>query len=254
MKKRELFNQLIYRFMRNGLLTLLMINCMTAMIYANPSNGQEVLNKKINLVAEQKEVKTILNEISKLAEIKFVYSAQRVPCHQKVSLMAKDRKLSEVLDQLLAPLDIFYHVSGNQIVLMRKGDESNDLVILKDNDSKKISDLPTFATVVTGRVTNETGEPLAGVSVLVKGTAKGTTTNANGVFSISVDPGETLEFSFIGYKLSSVKVGTETTINMSLVSDASKLNEIVVVGYGTQKKSTLTGAIASVSSKTINEL
>ncbi len=168
--------------------------------------------------------------------------------------MARDQKLSEVLDQLLVPLGIFYHLSGNQIVLMRKGDESNDLVILKDDESKKIADLASFSTVITGRVTNEAGEPLAGVSVLVKGTAKGTATNANGVFTISVDPGETLEFSFIGYKLTSVKVGKETTINMQLVSDASKLNEIVVIGYGTQKKSTLTGAIATVSSKTINEL
>ncbi len=254
MKKRELFNQLIYGFMRIGLLPLLMINCMTAMIYANPSNGQEVLDKKINLVAEQKEVKTILNEISKLTEIKFVYSAQRVPCHQKVSLMAKDLKLSEVLDQLLTPLDIFYHLSGNQIVLMKKGDENNDLVILKDDDNKKVTDPASFTTVITGKVTNESGEPLVGVSVLVKGTAKGTTTNANGLFSIGAEPGETLEFSIIGYKLTSFKIGRETNVNMQLVSDASKLNEIIVVGYGTQKKSTLTGAIASVSSKTINEL
>src|SRR5450432_1852489 len=141
MKKRQLFSQLMYRFMRIGLLPLLMINCMTAMIYANPTSGQEVLDKKINLVAEQKEVKTILNELSKLAEIKFVYSSQRVPCHQKVSLMAKDRKLSEVLDQLLAPLDIFYHVSGNQIVLMKKGDENNDVALLQDDESKKINAL-----------------------------------------------------------------------------------------------------------------
>jgi TonB-linked SusC/RagA family outer membrane protein len=255
MKKRQLFNQLIYRFMRIGLLPLLMINCMTAMIYANPSSGQEVLDKKINLVAEQKEVKTILNELSKLAEIKFVYSAQRVPCHQKVSLMAKDRKLSEVLDQLLAPLDIFYHVSGNQIVLMKKGDESNDLIMLQDDETKKITDLTSLASTITGRVTNEAGEPLAGVSVLVKGTAKGTTTNVNGVFSISVDPGETLEFSFVGFQMGSVKVGRDGgNINIQLQPKAGTIEEIVVIGYGTQKRSAVTGAVSTVNSKTIKEL
>lgn len=107
MKKRKLFNLLIYRFMRNGLLPLLLVNCMTAMIYASPTRGQEVLDKKINLVAEQKEVKAILGELSALADVKFVYSPQRVPCHQKVSLTVKDRKLSEALDQLLAPLGLF---------------------------------------------------------------------------------------------------------------------------------------------------
>lgn len=241
--------------MRIGLLPLLMINCMTAMIYANPSSGQEVLDKKINLVAEQKEVRAILSELSKLAEIKFVYSAQRVPCHQKVSLMAKDRKLSEVLDQLLAPLDIFYHVSGNQIVLMKKGDERNDVVILQDDETKKINDLTTIAPPITGRVTNEAGEPLAGVSVLVKGTAKGTTTNTNGVFSISVDPGETLEFSFVGFQMGSVKVGRDgSSINVQLHPKAGTIEEIVVIGYGTQKRTSVTGAVSTVSGNTIKEL
>jgi len=254
MKKNELFNLLIYRFMRLGLLPLLLITCTTALIYASPSNGQEVLNRKINLVAEQKEVRAILTEISRLAEIKFVYSSQRIPAHQKVSLLARDRKLSEVLDILLQPLDIFYNVSGNQIVLMRKGDETNDLVSLKEKDNKTSADAYSPVQAVTGKVTNENGEPLAGVSVLIKGTAKGTTTNSNGVFSLSVEPGETLEFSIVGYKLYAIKVGKETTFSIQLQSDASKLNEIVVIGYGTQRKSTLTGAVASVNSKTLNEL
>jgi TonB-dependent starch-binding outer membrane protein SusC len=256
MKRRQLFNQLMYRFMRIGLLPLLMINCMTAMVYANPSRGQEVLDKKINLVAEQKEVKTILNELSKMAEIKFVYSSQRVPCHQKVTLEAKDRKLSEVLDQLLTPLDIFYHLSGNQIVLMKKSDEHNDVVAIQDNDTKKMTDLAsTPPAPITGRVTNESGEPLAGVSVLVKGTDKGTTTNANGVFTISADPGETLEFSFVGFQMGSAKVGQDgANINIRLQAKSSTIEEIVVIGYGTQKRSSVTGAVATVTGSTIKEL
>ena len=254
MKKRQLFNQSIYRVMRIGLLPLLLVNCMTAMIYANPSSGQEILDKKINLVAEQKEVKTILNELSRLAEIKFVYSAQRIPCHQKVSLQAKDTKLSEVLDQLLTPLDIFYHVSGNQIVLMKKGDENNDLANLQDNASKKITD-PAAATPITGRVTNEQGEPLAGVSVLVKGTAKGTTTNAEGIFTISADPGETLEFSFVGFQMGSVKLGRDgANIRVQLQAKVGNIEEVVVIGYGTQKRATVTGAVSTVTGSTIKEL
>ena len=253
--KKELVSLLIYRFMRIGLLPLLLINCLAVVIYANPTNGQEILNKKIDLVAEQKEVKTVLNDISRIADIKFVYSAQKIPARKKVSVLAHDRRLGDVLDVLLEPLDIFYHVSGNQIVLMRKGDDDASMVMmLKDDPNKKEIVGEYVAKVVTGRVTNESGDPLGGVSVLVKGTARGTTTNANGVFSISVDAGETLEFSIIGYKLYSVKIGSENTVNAQLQSDASKLNEIVVVGYGSQKRSSITGSVASVSSKTINEL
>jgi TonB-linked SusC/RagA family outer membrane protein len=253
MKKNEFFNQLIYRFMRIGLLPLVLVSCMTAVVSATPTSGQEVLDRKINLVAEQKEVKVVLSEISRLAAIKFVYSSQRIPAHQKVSLLARDRRLSEVLDILLQPLDIFYRVSGNQIVLMKKGDEANELLTFKDDPLPL--DANTIATAtITGKVSNDAGEPLSGVSVLVKGTSRGTTTGADGNFSITAEPGETLEFSIVGYKLFSYKVGKTAAVNIQLQSDASKLNEIIVIGYGTQKKSTLTGAVASVSGKQINEL
>jgi len=254
MKKNEFFNQLMYRFMRIGLLPLVLISCMTAVVSASPTSGQEVLDRKINLIAEQREVRSILSEISRLAAIKFVYSSQRIPAHQKVSVQARDKRLSEVLDVLLQPLDIFYRVSGNQIVLMKKGDVAGDLIFNKGGDSGTPAEPPSMATEITGKVTNENGEPLAGVSVLIRGTAKGTATNASGNFTIAANPGETLEFSIVGYKLVSVKVGSTTSLNIQLQSDASKLNEIVVIGYGTQKRSTLTGAVASVSSKTLNEL
>jgi len=254
MKKCELFNQLIYRFMRIGLLPLLMIASTTAMIYANPTNGQEILDRKINLIVEQVEVKTILSEISRLADIKFVYSAQRVPCHQKVSLQANNRRVSDVLDNLLGPLDIFYRVSGNQVVLMKKGDETNNLILFKDDNDPPPLPASPATVVITGKVTSEYGEPLAGVSVLIKGSAKGTTSGADGSFTISAEPGETLEFSIVGYKLYSYRVGKAGSISIQLQADASRLNEIVVIGYGTQRKSTLTGAVASVSSKTLNEL
>jgi len=252
--KKELVNHLIYGFMRIGLLPLLLINCLTVMIYANPTRGQELLNKKIDLVAQQEEVKAILNQISRTTGAKFVYSAQKVPAHKKVTLLAYNQRLAEVLDKLLAPLDIFYHVSGDQVVLMRKGDDDNTQYFFSSDADKKTLDETTVAKLITGKVTNENGDPLTGVSVLVKGTARGTSTDGNGSFSISVDDGETLEFSMVGYKIFSIKVGSQKTITVQLVASNSSMNEIIVVGYGTQKRSTLTGAVASVSSKTLNEL
>jgi len=240
--------------MRIGLLPLLLVTTFAGTLYANHISGQEVLNRKVSLVADQKEVKSILTELSKLADIKFVYSAQRIPCKQKVSLRAKDESLGDVLDGLLDPLDIYYHVSGEQIVLMRKGDDNNGY-LPPVTQADKVAGADIFmAKIVTGRVTNEAGDPLVGVSVLVQGTSRGTTTNSNGVFSISADPGETLEFSFIGYKLNSIKVGAEDNVTVKLQSEVSGLNEIVVVGYGTQKRTNVTGAISSVSGKTLAEV
>lgn len=241
--------------MRIGLLPLLLINCLTVVIYASPTNGQEVLNKKISVQARQEEMKTILTAISKAAGVKFVYSAQKIPSRKKMTVSANNQRLAEVLDGLLSPLNIFYHVSGLQVVLMQKGDDENTQYYFDPELDKSMLDAPTLDKVITGKVTNENGDPLAGVSVVIKGTAKGTSTNGSGVFTISVDPGDVLEFSMVGYQPSSVKVDQSTgEIKIRLQSKMSTVEEVIVIGYGTQKRANVTGAISSVNSKTVREL
>ncbi|XWW47941.1 TonB-dependent receptor [Fibrella sp. USSR17] len=108
---------------------------------------------------------------------------------------------------------------------------------------------------VIGSVLDETGSPLVGVSIQIRGTARGTTTDARGAYRIDVPTGNSiLVFSFIGYKKQEVTVGTQATINISLVADAGSLDEVVVVGYGTQKRSSLTGAVSTVTPKEITAL
>src|SRR5204863_6879816 len=99
---------------------------------------------------------------------------------------------------LFIPLDVLYYVSGSQIVLMKKGDEKESMEKLTGQPEGKISE-EVFYKTVTGKVTNEKGEGLSNVSVLVKGTGRGTTTGADGSFSINAEVGETLQFSMIGY-------------------------------------------------------
>src|SRR6187551_1198072 len=106
--------------------------------------------------------------------------------------------------------------------------------------------------VVTGQVMDETSKPIPGVNVIIKGTSKGTSTDQDGKFSIAVpDENAILVFSFIGYSAKEVIVGSRTVINVSLDPDVSTLEEVVVVGYGSQTKSSVTGAVSSVSSKEI---
>lgn len=252
--KKVLVNQLIYRFMRIGLLPLLLITGFTSIMYARPVHGQEVLNQRINLIADNKEMKTVLNEISRLAEIKFVYSSQRIPVRQKISVAARNQRLGELLECVLTPLNVLYFVSGNQIVLMKKGEAYNLAMFLTDDPRKYLLDEESPAKNITGKVTNESGEPLNGVSVLVRGTSRGTSTNDKGVFVISADVGETLEFSMVGYKQYAVKVGEEDNITVKLIAEQTNMNEVIIVGYGTQKRSSLTGAIASVNNKAITAL
>ncbi len=252
--KKVLVNQLIYRFMRIGLLPLLLITGFAGMMYARPVHGQEVLNQRINLVADNKEVKTVLNEISRLTDLKFVYSSQRIPVRQKISVAARNQRLGDVLELCLSPLNILYFVSGNQIVLTRKGEAFNLAMYITDDPRKFLLDEEAPAKTITGKVTDEGGAPLNGVSVLVRGTNRGTSTNEKGVFVITADVGETLSFTMVGYKESAVKVGDETNITVRLLAETSNMNEVIIVGYGTQRRSSLTGAISSINTKAINEL
>jgi TonB-linked SusC/RagA family outer membrane protein len=107
--------------------------------------------------------------------------------------------------------------------------------------------------VVTGTVVDETGAGMPGVNVLVKGTPQGTVTSAQGTYSISVPSGATLVFTFVGYKTTEVPVGDRTTIDLALEQDLTSLDEVVVIGYGTQKRSDLTGAVGSVSADKLQE-
>jgi len=110
-------------------------------------------------------------------------------------------------------------------------------------------------TAVKGRLSDVTGTPLSGVSVIIKGTSRGTATNASGEFSINASPGDVLEFSMVGYQSTSVKVGPNTgEITLQLQSRNSAVEEVIVIGYGTQKRASVTGAISSVNSKTVREL
>ncbi len=107
---------------------------------------------------------------------------------------------------------------------------------------------------ITGTVYDETGQPLPGATILVKGTTTGTTSDLDGKYTISSPPDGTLIFSFIGYNPTEIAVGNQSSIDVNLTPDLADLEEVVVVGYGTAKKSQLTGAISSVGSKEIQEL
>lgn len=102
---------------------------------------------------------------------------------------------------------------------------------------------------ITGTVIDANNEPVIGASVLEKGTSNGTITNLDGEYSLSVSAGATLVFSYIGYKTQEVSIGNKTTIKITLVEDSEQLDEVVVVGYGVQKKSSMTASVASVSAK-----
>ena len=109
-------------------------------------------------------------------------------------------------------------------------------------------------TNVQGRVIDEAGKPVQSASVTIKGTTRGTTTSENGSFTISATPKDVLVISFVGFANKEIKVGDQTNITVSLSPVSSQFEEVIVIGYGTQKHTSVTGAISTVNSKTLNEI
>ena len=118
------------------------------------------------------------------------------------------------------------------------------------NDPLKVTEL-LQAQVITGLVVDTHGEPVIGASVVEKGTTNGTVTNLDGKFTLDVEPGATIQFSFVGYQTQEAKAAK--TMKITLIEDTELLDEVVVVGYGSQKKANLTGAVSTVDvSKTLS--
>lgn len=228
-------------FMKIILTQALVLTVFAVCTIASDLKGQEVLKSKLSIKAHQKEIKKVLSEIERKTQVRFTYSSAIVNVNRQISLEFKDENLSEVLEAIFDP-DISYEVRGNRIILKPGNNTASRL-------EKAAADLPEayFAVQVSGRILDENGSPLPGANILEKGTTNGTTSDAEGAYTLSVmGENSVLIFSFIGYTSQEVVVGNKTEINVTLQPDLRTLNEVVVVGYGTIKKSDLTGSVSSV--------
>ncbi|GAA4311449.1 TonB-dependent receptor [Mucilaginibacter gynuensis] len=181
-------------------------------------------------------VKEMFKQIEKNSNYTVFYRLDQVNVDQKIQLTVQDASIETVMKQVLQKQHLAFKVIG-------------DIIIIKPGDDKDIS-----ALTVTGAVTSESGETLPGVSVSLKGSELGTTTDASGKYSITIPDGSgTLIFTYIGYSSQQVAVNGQTVINVKLKEEAKALNEVVVVGYSTQRKKDLTGAVSVVDVKNLNK-
>jgi len=181
-------------------------------------------------------VQTVLQQVEDQSEFYFLYSRSLIDVDRTVDLQLKNAKIAEVLNALFSGTDVAYKVDGRQIVLSRKSESSTS-----DMQQQKS---------VSGKVTDSSGATLPGVSVVVKGTTTGSITDMNGNYSLANVPANaTLQFSFVGMKTLDVAVSGKSMINVSMLEESIGIEEVVAVGYGTQKKVNLTGSISSVSTK-----
>lgn len=225
--------------MKAAIIPVIAILAGSGVVLATESRGQEVLDKRISLDVRDQEMLVLLARIEEAAGIRFIYSPEVIPVRDKVSLRVKNDALGKVLKELLGPYDIVFEAVDNQIVL-RKAERSQ---------------ADPLDRIITGQVTDETDNPLPGVSILIKGTGIGTATDVDGRYSLNV-PTEhesgVLVISFIGYATQEISLEGRTSVDIQMLPEVHELEQVVVVGYGTVRKRDITGSVSSVKGDVID--
>lgn len=250
MKKPWDYSPFLYQVMKITCLQLLLMAAITGLAMARDVTAQELLNRPISIQVESKDLETVLFRLEKVARVKFSYVPQLIATSNKVSIRAENDRLELVLDRLLKPLNITYRVAGNYIVLHKEptGVRLPDEVI-------PLASAGTDDLLITGIVTDDKNEPLPGVSILLKGTQRGTTTDNEGAFRLMVpDKSAVLVFSFVGYGSQEITVDNRTQLNVSLKPDEKSLKEVVVIGYTELSREKLSTSVAKVKGQDINRL
>ena len=192
-------------------------------------------NKRLNLDIKNETIVNILKEIEDQSEFYFMYDASRINVDQRKSVDCENQFITNILDELFENTGITYSINDRQILLST----------IEKSDTKQ--------QTISGKVTDSSGSSLPGVTVVVKGTTQGTITDPDGNYTLSdVSSDATLVFSFVGMKTKEVPVSGQRVINVVLKEDAIGIEEVVAIGYGSVKKSDVTGSTTSVSSDDFN--
>ncbi|MDP2336054.1 MAG: TonB-dependent receptor [Bacteroidota bacterium] len=200
---------------------------------------------KLDLKVQSVTVKEVLSRIEDQSQFFFMYNDRKIDVERKVNLDLKQAKIEDLLKTIFEGTDTKFIIKDRQIVLFNESDEgfrvSSTEAVMQQQKS------------ASGKVTDSSGGSLPGVSVVVKGTTNGTITDSDGKYSISKIPeNAVLQFSFVGMKTQEIVVGNKASINVILVDETIEIEEVVAVGYGTMKKSDLTGSLSQVKSEAIN--
>ncbi len=214
--------------------TLIVILICASQTFATNSYSQ---GTRFSLSMSNVTVENVLEAIENQSEFYFIYEANKIDADRKVSINVKDESVEKILKKLFGNTDVTYRID-NRLIALTSVDENN---------------FQQETITVFGRVTDLSGVPLPGVTVVVKGTTQGIITDAEGNFSLSKVPADaTLVFSFVGMKTQEIPVAGKTEIEVVMQEESIGIEEVVAVGYGTMKKSDLTGSISQVKSETLN--
>ncbi|MDD7455099.1 MAG: TonB-dependent receptor [Bacteroidales bacterium] len=202
-------------------------------VFAGAANSQ---NQKINIVGKNLTVKELIRQVESQTDFLFVYSESEIDLDLKANVSSGSYTVEQCLNEAIRNTDVNYSFESGYIVLTKAA-------------SGKKTQSPQSSISVRGVIKDSQGQPVAGASILVKDTQNGTFTDANGeYFLIDVPADAVLQISFIGFETQEISVNSRSVVNVQLKEDTEMLNEVVVVGYGTRTRRSITGAVDQVNS------
>ncbi|HKK63634.1 MAG TPA: TonB-dependent receptor, partial [Bacteroidales bacterium] len=208
-------------------------------VLANDSYSQ---TKTLNLNMNEATVKEVLSSIEEQSEFYFLFSENLVDVKRKVNVNLENQTIETALNLLFDGTDVQYS-NRDRIFVLTTPEVSGDELLVPQQRT------------VSGTVTDKSGKPLQGVTVVVKGTTHGTITNADGEFSLTNIPDDAiLQFSFVGMRTQEIPIEGRTTITVEMEEETVGIDEVVVVGYGSQRKSDITGSVASIPDNRLEQV
>lgn len=250
MKKKQRRVAAIKIAMRITFFHLTFTTLFVCSLHANEASSQDVLDKAFDLEVENTPLKKVFVEIQRQTNVKFTFSANAINADRTISYAAKDKKIGDFLSEIYRHFRIDYKVVDNKIILFSASNPGREIPMPPITAAA-----PDPDRVVTGNVRNEKDEPVAGVTVTEKNTANAVVTNEQGAFSINIAGNATvLIFTSVGYEKQEVSIDGNTAITIVLRTANRSLEEVVVVGYGSQKRKDLTGSVSSVNAKDLKSL
>jgi len=200
-------------------------------------------NTKMDISLKNSNIVELFKEIEQKSEFYFFYQKEELKNLDAISVNMKGATVTKILDKALKGSPLTYKIIDRYIIIRNEG------------ESRYTEKMAQQQKAISGTVTDNSGQPLPGVTVVIKGTTQGTVTDMDGNYSVSNIPeNATLVFSFVGMRTQEIIVGDQTSINIILAQDVIGIEEVVAIGYGTVKKSDLTGAISVVNTEKLKEL
>ena len=234
--------------MRSTFIVAICICLCNALLVASPSLAQKLKETKISVSFKGEPLDVCIKKINLATDIQFAFNPAELKHVYAEKIDFKQTSVQQILERLVKGTNLSFSESGNKVVIY------NTLNKATSSSTKQgftPSVLKSAPYPITGVIVNDKGDPLPFVSVKVKGTKRSVISNEKGIFSINVEETDVLVFSSVGFDNKEVSVNKNTTLNVSLVANNTLLEDVVVIGYGTQKRKDITGAISSIKGETI---